>query len=115
MAVWNSMSKEEQMQVRKWWEQQGIKPASTQPRVEAGIAAIEAHLQVNSQPEDDNAIKKKESHPGKKGEYPVTTSQVLGGKCKEPDWLLVSLKGDANIWDMLAKRLYFVQVCKQCS
>ena len=43
-TVWNSMIKEQQMQVRKLCEQQGIKPVTKQTSADARIAALEAKL-----------------------------------------------------------------------
>ena len=59
-AVWNSMSKEQQMQMRGLCEQQCIKPVSKHPKIEARIAALEAQLRVHSQPEQGDIVKKKE-------------------------------------------------------
>ena len=41
-AVWNSMSREQQMPIRKLCEQQGINPATKQTSAETRIAALEA-------------------------------------------------------------------------
>ena len=52
-AVWNSMSSEQQMQVRKLWEMQGIKgtkPTTMQISAETRIVALEAQLGISSQP-----------------------------------------------------------------
>ena len=49
------MSKEKQMQVKKLYEWQAIKPAAMQTSAEARIAALEAQLWINSQPEKGNA------------------------------------------------------------
>ena len=48
-AVWNSMSKKQQMQVRKLHEPQGINPAAKQIRAVDRFVALEAKLQVSSQ------------------------------------------------------------------
>ena len=66
MAVWNSMTKEQHMQVCKLHEQQGIKPAMKQTIADARIAALKAKLGASSQPEKGNAKKK------------------MGELCKEP-------------------------------
>ena len=68
-AVWSYMTKEQQIQVRKQQEQQGIKPIPKQTSIEARIAALEAQLGVSSQPKEGD-FKKKE------GETP-----------KEPAWV----------------------------
>ena len=47
-AVLNSMTKEQQMQVCKLYEQQGIKPAMKQTSADVGIAALEAMLGITS-------------------------------------------------------------------
>ena len=49
-AVWNSMSRKQQMQVRKLHEHQGIKPTTKQIGTEARIAAHESQLGIDSQP-----------------------------------------------------------------
>ena len=58
-AVWNSMTKKQQMQIRKLHEQQGTKPSMKQPSADARIAVLEAKLRISSQPEEAD-IKKKE-------------------------------------------------------
>ena len=45
-AVWNSMTEEQQMQVCKLCEQQGIKPAMKQTSADARIAALEVKLGI---------------------------------------------------------------------
>ena len=47
-AVWNSMTREQQMQVRKLHEQQGIKPTTWQTRADARISALEAKFGIAS-------------------------------------------------------------------
>ena len=47
-AVWNSMTKEQQKQVCKLCEQQGIKPATKQTSTDARIVALEAKLGITS-------------------------------------------------------------------
>ena len=49
-AVWNFMSKVQQMQVSKLHEQQGIKPAVQMTSAKARISALEDQLKVNSKP-----------------------------------------------------------------
>ena len=58
-AVWNPMRKEQQMQVHKLHEQQGIKLASKQPNADARIAALDTKLGIHSQPKEGD-VKKKE-------------------------------------------------------
>ena len=76
-AVWYSMSREQQ-----------IKTASKQLCIEARIAALEAQLRVNSQPEEGDVIKKKgetlaEPAWERNRWSPMGTHQILGWKCKE--------------------------------
>ena len=47
-AVWNSMTREQEMQVRKLRLQQGIKPATRQTSADARISALEAKLKITS-------------------------------------------------------------------
>ena len=56
-AVWNSVTNEQQMQVRKLHEQQGIKHAAKQTSADAMIAALLAKLMICSQPKESD-IKK---------------------------------------------------------
>ena len=58
MSVWNFMSREQQMQVRKLQEQQGINPISKQPNAETRKAALETQLTVHYQPDKDDKIRK---------------------------------------------------------
>ena len=58
-TVWNSMTKEQQMQVCKLCKQQGIKPTAKQASTDARTAAIEAKLRITSQLKDSD-VKKKE-------------------------------------------------------
>ena len=62
-AFWNSMMKEEQMQVCKLCKQQDIKPAMKQTSTDARVAALEAKLRITSQPEEDDANKKEREAP----------------------------------------------------
>ena len=48
MTVWILMHREQQMQVRKLYEQQGIKPATKQTSAEARFVALETQLGINS-------------------------------------------------------------------
>ena len=56
-AVWNSMTKEQQMQVCKLHEQQSIKPAIKQTSADARIAALEVNHGINYQPKDGDVKK----------------------------------------------------------
>ena len=87
-AVWNSMFSEQQMQVRKLHEQQGIKPTAKQTSAEARIAALKVQLGINSQTKESDAKKKggetfEEPVGGRNIGYPAVTRQALDGKCKE--------------------------------
>ena len=77
-AVWNSMSREPQMQVRKLRVHQGIKPTSKQSGSEIRNAALEAQLRVDSQPKTFAELAWGENRGN-----PVITYQALGGKCKK--------------------------------
>ena len=94
--VWFTMSREQQIQVKKLWEQQGIKWATKQS-AEAMNAAHEAHLGINSQPSKCDASHEedtpKESPWGRNRGNPMVTCQALCAKCKEPGWLLGSWNG----------------------
>ena len=57
-AVWNSMTKEQQVQVHKLHQQQGINSIAKQTSKDAKINALEAKLGINSQPKEGD-IKKK--------------------------------------------------------
>ena len=87
-AVWNSMTRDYQMQVRKLHEQQGIKPTVKQTSAEARIAALDAWLRIHSQPKEGDVTKKKEEGPKEpvcgSNMNPVVTCRALGGKHKEP-------------------------------
>ena len=88
-VVWNSMMKEQQMQVHKLHEQQGIKLAVKQTSADASIAALEAKLGINSQPKEGDVKKKKGEAPkepacGRNGGNSVLIHQASGAKCKEP-------------------------------
>ena len=97
-AVWNSMTKEQHMQIRKLQEQQGIKPAAKQKGADARIAALEAKLRISSQPEEGD-IKKTKGETPKEPAWrrnrgnPMMTCQASGAKCKEPSWFLGHQKG----------------------
>ena len=75
------------MQVHMLWKQQGTKPTTKQTSTDARIAALDAKLRINSQPEEGH-IKKKEGETPKepawrrKRRNPVVTSQALGAKHK---------------------------------
>ena len=62
-AVWNSMTKEQQMQVQKLHEQQGIKPTMKQMSTDIKIATLETKLRVSSQPEEDDVKKQRKRLP----------------------------------------------------
>ena len=62
-AVWNSMTKEQQMQVRKLYEQQDMKLATKQTIEEARIAALQAKLGISCQPKEDDVKKKERETP----------------------------------------------------
>ena len=53
-AVWNSIMKEQEIQVKKLHEQQGINQTSA----EAKIASLEAQLEISSQPKEGDVKKK---------------------------------------------------------
>ena len=100
-AIWNSMTREQQMQVRKFHEQLGIKPNVKQISADTRIAALEAKLGIASQTEEGDVKKKggespEESALGGNRWNLVMTHQALGVKYKEPGWLLVSSKGEIN-------------------
>ena len=57
-VVWNSMSRVQQMKVRKMKEQQCIRPAFKQPSAEARIAVIEAQFRVISQSKEEDVMMK---------------------------------------------------------
>ena len=57
-AVWNSMTREQQMQVRKLHEQQGIKPPMQKTGTDTRISALEAKLGIASQPKEGDVKKK---------------------------------------------------------
>ena len=88
-AVWNSMTKEQQMQVCKLHEQQGIKPTTKKTSTDARIAAIEAKLRIHCQLEEGD-VKKKEGETPKEPAWGrnrgnlMMTCEVLGAKCKKP-------------------------------
>ena len=93
--VCNSMTKEQQMQVRKLHEQQGIKPTMRQTSADMRIAALEAKLGVSSQSKEGDVKKPEGETPeepawGRNRGKPVVTCQALGNKCMKPDWLLRS-------------------------
>ena len=62
-AVWNPLTKEQQMQIRKLHEQQDIKPAVNQTSADAMVAALEAKLRINSQPKKGDVNKTKGETP----------------------------------------------------
>ena len=87
-AVWNFIIKEQQMQERKLYGQNGIKPAMKQTSPEARISALEAQLRVSSQPEECDVKKKwgetlEEPAWGRNRGNPALNCQALGSKCKE--------------------------------
>ena len=104
-AVWNSMSKEQQMQVRKLREQQGIKPTVRQFMAKARITALRLSLGLILNPRRRILRRKRDL---------TVTCQALGGKCKKPSSLLGSLKGKVNM-SCVKKLLHLVPVCKKCS
>ena len=63
-AVWNYITGEQQMQVRKLQEQQGIKPTMQQTSTDARISALEAKLEITSRPEQGD-VKEKEGETPK--------------------------------------------------
>ena len=84
------MTKDQQMQVRKLFKQQDIKPTSKQTSTDARIAALEAQFGLSSQPKEGDVKKKEGETPeepawGRNRGNPVVTYQALGSKCKEPD------------------------------
>ena len=88
-AVWNSMTREQQMQVRKLCEQQGIKPAVKQTSADARISVLEAKLGITSQPVQGDVNKKegetpKEQKCGRNRGNSDMTHQASGAKHKEP-------------------------------
>ena len=100
-AVWNSMTGEQQMQVHKLHEQQGIKSAMKQTSTDARISALEAKLEITFQPKECDVKGKggqdsKEPNWGKNWENPAVTHWALGAKCKEPGWFLGSSNGDIS-------------------
>ena len=62
-AVWNSMTKGQQMQVEKLHEQQGIMLATKQSSTEARIFAPESQLRISSQPKKGDAKEKEGELP----------------------------------------------------
>ena len=72
-AVWNFMTKEQQMQVCKLCKQQDIKPAMKQTGTDTRITDLEAKLGVSSQPKEGKIKEKRErllknQHGGESGE-----------------------------------------------
>ena len=59
-AVWNSMTRDQQIQVRKLQEQQGIKPTTWQTGTDPRISALEAKLWIAFQPEQGDVKKRSE-------------------------------------------------------
>ena len=88
-AVRNSKTREQEMQVRKLHEQQGIKPTMKQTSVDTRIAALEAKVGITSQPKKGD-VKKKEGETLEEPKWernsrnPVVTHQASGAKHKEP-------------------------------
>ena len=85
MAVWNSMTKEQQMQVCQLRKQQGNKPAAKQTSTDARIAALEAKLGINSQCKESGVKKKEGEAPeepasGRNRGNPAVTCQELSAK-----------------------------------
>ena len=96
-ATWNSMTREQHMQVEKLWQQQGIKFASKKPSVDARFTTLGAQLGVYSQPEEGYAMKKERetlviNYEERNRGNSVVTCQTSGGKQMEPGWLLGSSK-----------------------
>ena len=84
-AVWNSISREQQVKVRKLSEQQGIKPTTKQISEEARIAALEARINSHFNKGDAKQEEETTKEPAwgrNKGNFTVTC-QALGGKHKE--------------------------------
>ena len=82
------MMNEQQMQVRKLHEKQGIKPAAKQTSADARIAALEAKLRISFQPKEDNVninegATPKEPSWGRNRENPVVIYHTLGAECKK--------------------------------
>ena len=75
-AVWNSITKEQQMKVRKLCEQQGIKPAVKMTSADTRIAALEAKLGVSSQPKEGNVKNWREKLP--KNQHEGETEGICG-------------------------------------
>ena len=83
------MTKEQQVQICKICEQQGIKPAMKQTSTDARIAALEAKLGINSQLKEGNTKKKKGEAPKepawRRNRWnPVVTCKAYCAKHKEP-------------------------------
>ena len=89
-AVWNFMTNEQQMQVRKLQEQQGIKPTAKQTSTGARIAALEDKLRISSHPKEGGVKKTKGEAPktsawGRNRKNPVMAHQALGISARNPD------------------------------
>ena len=91
-VVLNSMTREQQMQVRKPQEQQGIKPTMRQTSTDARISSLEAKLGITSQPEQGD-VKEKEGKTPKEPKW--GTGEIL-------PWLtrhrVQSVKNPADSW-----------------
>ena len=88
-AVRNSVTREQQMQVRMLQEQQGIKPTMRQTSTDARISALEVKLGITSQSEQSGVKEKvgetpKEPKWGRNRGNFVVTCHALGAKHKEP-------------------------------
>ena len=57
------MTREQQIQVSKLHEQQGIKPIAKQTSADARIAALDAKFRIASQPKEGDVKKKEEETP----------------------------------------------------
>ena len=101
-AVLNFITKEQQMQVRKLGQEQGIKPAIMGTSAEARVIALEAKFGVSSEPKQ---VKTEENLGetlnglvlGRNRRNSAVTCQALDAKCKDLSWLIWSLKGDIKI------------------
>ena len=62
-AAWDSMTKEQQMKVRKLCIQHGIKPTAKQTSKDAKVDALEAKLGISSQLKDGDVKKTKRETP----------------------------------------------------
>ena len=74
-AIWNSMTKEQQIKVRKLHEQQDIKPAMKQTITDAKITALDTQLRISSQPRRVMPRRKRERLP--KNQHGGGTDEIL--------------------------------------